>query len=134
MGYRRGEVLHLSQAGARGLGVSSADEVSIRGHRDALDLAGVSLPSPHWYFHAPAWAAVPLRRITRLRPKMTDTAFCIGCGKCAEACPQGVITSGQPPTFDLDRCIGCLCCAEVCPQGAIEPHRNLLAKLIGMGY
>ncbi|MGD8997927.1 MAG: 4Fe-4S binding protein, partial [Anaerolineae bacterium] len=82
---------------------------------------------------APAWAAAPLRRLTRLRPQMTDTA-CIGCGKCVEACPQDVITQGKPPTFDLDRCIGCLCCAEVCPQGAIEPHRNLLAKLIGMGY
>lgn len=133
MGYRRGEVLHVAEAGARELGASRPDAVSVQGDRAALDFGEVRLPRPHWYFRAPSWAAAPLRGITRLRPQMTDTA-CIGCGKCVEACPQGVITPGQPPTFDLDNCIGCLCCAEVCPQGAIEPHRNLLAKLIGMGY
>jgi uncharacterized protein (DUF362 family)/Pyruvate/2-oxoacid:ferredoxin oxidoreductase delta subunit len=133
MGYRRGEVLHVAEAGSRGLGVSRPDVIPIRGDCGALDFAEICLPRPHWYFRAPAWAAAPLRRLTRLRPQMTDTA-CIGCGKCVEACPQDVITQGKPPTFDLDRCIGCLCCAEVCPQGAIEPHRNLLAKLIGMGY
>jgi uncharacterized protein (DUF362 family)/Pyruvate/2-oxoacid:ferredoxin oxidoreductase delta subunit len=133
MGYRRGEVLHVAEAGARGLGASRLDQVSIRGSRGALDLGKVCLPRPRWFFRAPAWAAAPLRSITRLRPQLKDTA-CIGCGKCTEACPRDVITPGQPPTFDLDRCIGCLCCAEVCPQGAIEPHRNLLARLIGMGY
>jgi uncharacterized protein (DUF362 family)/Pyruvate/2-oxoacid:ferredoxin oxidoreductase delta subunit len=133
MGYRRGEVLHVAEAGARDLGESRPNAVSIRGDREVLEFGAVWLPRPHWYFRAPAWAATPLRRITKLRPQMTDTV-CIGCGKCAEACPRDAITPGQPPTFDLDRCIGCLCCAEVCPQGAIEPHRNLLAKLIGMGY
>jgi Fe-S-cluster-containing hydrogenase component 2 len=43
-----------------------------------------------------------------------------------------VITPGQPPIFDLDGCVGCFCCAEICPQGAITPHRNLIARLIGV--
>jgi ferredoxin len=133
MGYRRGEILHVAQAGARGLGVSDRDAISIRGDGGALTFGDLHLPRPHWYFRAPAWASTPLRRMTRLRPKLVDGA-CAACGKCTEACPQDVITPGDPPTFDLDRCIGCLCCAEVCPQGAIEPHRNLLARLIGMGY
>jgi uncharacterized protein (DUF362 family)/Pyruvate/2-oxoacid:ferredoxin oxidoreductase delta subunit len=133
LGYRQGEVLHLAEAGARGLGVSDLNGVRIAGDRKVLDFGSVRLPNSHWYFHAPAWAAAPLRRITRLRPRIKDGA-CVNCGACAAACPREAITPDQPPSFDLDQCIGCLCCAEVCPQGAIVPHRNLLARLIGMGY
>jgi uncharacterized protein (DUF362 family)/Pyruvate/2-oxoacid:ferredoxin oxidoreductase delta subunit len=133
LGYRQHEVLHVVEAGARGLGVSDLDRIQIEGNPGVPDFGELRLPDSHWYFRAPAWAAAPLRRITRLRPRMTDTA-CTGCGKCAEACPRAAITPGQPPTFNLDRCIGCLCCAEVCSQGAIVPHRNLIARLIGMGY
>jgi uncharacterized protein (DUF362 family)/Pyruvate/2-oxoacid:ferredoxin oxidoreductase delta subunit len=133
LGYGQREVLHLAEAGARGLGVSDLNGVRIEGDREALDFGSVCLPKSHWYFHAPAWAAAPLRRITRLRPRMIDRA-CLNCGACAAACPMEAITPDLPPTFDLDQCIGCLCCAEVCPQGAIVPHRNLIARLIGMGY
>jgi uncharacterized protein (DUF362 family)/Pyruvate/2-oxoacid:ferredoxin oxidoreductase delta subunit len=133
MGYRQHEVRHLAEAGHRRLGVSDLNGIRIVGNLGMPDFGDVHLPNSHWYFHAPRWAAAPLRHITRLRPQMRDTV-CTGCGKCAEACPRAVITPGSPPTFDLDRCIGCLCCAEVCPQGAIVPHRNLIARLIGMGY
>jgi uncharacterized protein (DUF362 family)/Pyruvate/2-oxoacid:ferredoxin oxidoreductase delta subunit len=133
LGYRQGEVLHLAEAGARGLGVSDLNGVRIAGNREVLDFGSVRLPNSHWYFHAPAWAAAPLRRITRLRPCIKDGA-CVNCGVCTAACPREAITPDQPPRFDLDQCIGCLCCAEVCPQGAIVPHRNLIARLIGMGY
>jgi len=133
MGYRRGEVLHLAEAGIRGLGVSNPDEVQVTGDPQALDFGSLALPRPHWYFRAPAWAGAPLRRIARIRPRLMASA-CLGCGRCAEVCPREAITPGQPPLFDLERCIGCLCCAEVCPQGAIEPRGNLLARLIGVGY
>jgi uncharacterized protein (DUF362 family)/Pyruvate/2-oxoacid:ferredoxin oxidoreductase delta subunit len=133
LGYRQREVLHLAEAGARGLGVSDLKGVRIEGDREALDFGGVCLPKSHWYFRAPAWAAAPLRRVTRLRPRLKDDA-CVNCGACAAACPREAITADLPPAFDLDQCIGCLCCAEVCPQGAILPHRNLIARLIGMGY
>jgi uncharacterized protein (DUF362 family)/Pyruvate/2-oxoacid:ferredoxin oxidoreductase delta subunit len=133
LGYRQGEVLHLAEADTRGLGVSDLSGVRITGHREVLDFGSVCLPNSHWYFHAPAWAAAPLRRITRLRPRIRD-GVCVNCGACATACPREAITLDHPPSFDLEQCIGCLCCAEVCPQGAIVPHRNLIARLIGMGY
>jgi uncharacterized protein (DUF362 family)/Pyruvate/2-oxoacid:ferredoxin oxidoreductase delta subunit len=133
MGYRPGEVLHLAEAGVRGLGVSDVNAVQVTGDQRALDFGTVRLPKPHWYFRAPPWTSAPLRRIARIRPRLRASA-CAGCGQCAEVCPQGAITPGQPPHFDLRRCIGCLCCAEACPQGAIEPHRNLIALLVGMGY
>jgi uncharacterized protein (DUF362 family)/NAD-dependent dihydropyrimidine dehydrogenase PreA subunit len=131
LGYRPGEVLHLAQAEARGLGVSDLDAVRVVGDRRALDFGTVSLPQAHWYFRVPAWVSAPVHRAMRLRPQLTPSA-CTGCGRCAEVCPREVITPGQPPSFDLDGCVGCFCCAEICPQGAITPHRNLIARLMGV--
>jgi uncharacterized protein (DUF362 family)/NAD-dependent dihydropyrimidine dehydrogenase PreA subunit len=131
LGYRPGEVLHLAQAEARGLGVSNLDAVQVVGDRRVLDFGTVTLPRSHWYFRVPAWVSAPVHRAIRLRPQLTPSV-CTGCGRCAEVCPREVITPGQPPSFDLDGCVGCFCCAEICPQGAITPHRNLIARLIGV--
>jgi uncharacterized protein (DUF362 family)/Pyruvate/2-oxoacid:ferredoxin oxidoreductase delta subunit len=131
LGYRPGEVLHLAQASARGLGISDLDAVRIVGEQRALDFGTVSLPSVRWYFRVPTWVSVPLQGAVRIRPRLAPSA-CIGCSACVEVCPREAITPGQPPRFDLDRCVGCFCCAEVCPQGAITPHRNLIARLIGV--
>jgi uncharacterized protein (DUF362 family)/Pyruvate/2-oxoacid:ferredoxin oxidoreductase delta subunit len=132
LGCRPGEVLHLAQAGDRRVGVSDASAVRVVGERQALDFGTVSLPQAHWYFRLPAWISAPVHRAMRLRPRL-DPSACVGCGRCAEVCPREAITPGQPPRFDLSRCVGCFCCAEVCPQGAIAPHRNLVARLVGVG-
>jgi uncharacterized protein (DUF362 family)/Pyruvate/2-oxoacid:ferredoxin oxidoreductase delta subunit len=132
MGYRPGEVLHLAEAGTRGIGKADPDAVQITGNRQALDLGPVNRPGSRWYFRAPPWSSAPLRRIARVRPQL-KVSVCTGCGRCAEACPRVAITPGQPPQFDLQQCVGCLCCAEVCPQGAIEPHRNFIAQIFGLG-
>jgi uncharacterized protein (DUF362 family)/NAD-dependent dihydropyrimidine dehydrogenase PreA subunit len=134
MGYRPGEVLHLVQAGARGLGVSDLESIRVEGDRRALDFGTVDLPKTRRYVsvRVPSWVGQVLERAIQLRPHL-DASECVGCGRCAEACPPEAITPGKPPLFDLDRCIGCLCCAEICPQGAITPRRNLPARLIGLG-
>jgi len=131
LGYRPGEVRHLAQAGARGLGTSDPGAVRVVGDRQALDFGAVSLPRARWYFRVPGWVSAPLRGAVRLRPRL-DPSACVGCAACVEVCPRDAIAPGQPPVFDLDRCVGCFCCAEVCPQGAIAPHRNLIARLIGV--
>jgi len=131
LGYRPGQVLHLTQAGARGLGVAALDAVQVVGDRQALDFGTVALPRPHWYFRVPAWVSAPVHKAIRLRPHLVPSA-CAGCGRCVEVCPSEAIAPGHPPHFDLDRCVGCFCCAEICPQGAITPQRNLIARLIGV--
>jgi NAD-dependent dihydropyrimidine dehydrogenase PreA subunit len=132
LGYRSGEVVYLAQASARGVGVSDLQTIQVQGDRSALAFGAVRLPRSHWYFRVPSWVSRPVLPFLQLHPRLIPSA-CIGCGRCAEACPNQVITSGRPPTFDLDHCIGCLCCVEVCPQGAIAPRRNLIARIIGMG-
>ena len=57
-----------------------------------------------------------------------DKEKCIGCGQCAQVCPEGVcFPSGKKNKqgkiyydCDLDFCKGCGLCAEVCPVKAIK--------------
>lgn len=52
---------------------------------------------------------------------------CIGCGKCAEICPQQVITiQDKKAKIKYKNCIRCFCCHEMCPVKAIDVHRNRL--------
>jgi uncharacterized protein (DUF362 family)/Pyruvate/2-oxoacid:ferredoxin oxidoreductase delta subunit len=131
MGYRPGAVLHLAQAGARGLGAADPGGVRLAGERQALDFGAVRLPQAHWYLNVPSWMSAPLSRAIKVRPRLAASA-CAGCGDCAEVCPREAITPGHPPVLDLERCVGCFCCAEVCPQGAITPRRSLMARLVGV--
>ncbi|MEG2053628.1 MAG: 4Fe-4S binding protein [Oscillospiraceae bacterium] len=49
---------------------------------------------------------------------------CIGCGKCAEICPQKVITiKNKKASIKKDKCIKCFCCHEMCPAKAIKVSR-----------
>lgn len=129
MGYRPGEVLHLALAGARGLGCSDLEAITVEGDKSALRFGRIALPKARWYFNAPSWTGRLAGGMVRMRPRL-DEALCVSCGRCAEACPAGAITLDKRPDFDLSRCIRCFCCAEICPQGAITPHRNLFARLL----
>lgn len=57
-----------------------------------------------------------------------DRAQCIGCGQCAQICPQQVIElrqggRGKKAFIHPKRCIRCFCCHEVCPIKAIQVRR-----------
>lgn len=56
-------------------------------------------------------------------PKV-DHAKCVGCGKCAESCPQHLIEiRDKKAHFTSKGCISCFCCQEMCPAKAIEVKR-----------
>lgn len=49
-----------------------------------------------------------------------DSDACIGCGRCAEECPEGAASLVEGKSvIDHDRCVGCGACAAVCESGAI---------------
>lgn len=50
--------------------------------------------------------------------RITDA--CIGCGTCAEDCPQRCIEEGIPFKINQNHCLHCGRCAEICPQQCIK--------------
>ncbi|WP_333491991.1 indolepyruvate ferredoxin oxidoreductase subunit alpha [Eggerthella sinensis] len=48
------------------------------------------------------------------------TDRCVGCGTCAEVCPEQCIVAGSPYEIAQVHCLRCGRCAEVCPHDAIE--------------
>lgn len=64
-------------------------------------------------------------RLLRSYPSV-DKSKCVGCGRCAESCPQKIIKvvdrkAGMPRRG----CISCFCCQEMCPVHAISAKRGL---------
>lgn len=59
------------------------------------------------------------------RPKpVINKKNCIGCGKCAESCPQKIIEIKDGlAKIELDTCIRCFCCHEMCPEHAVKIKR-----------
>jgi uncharacterized protein (DUF362 family)/ferredoxin len=62
---------------------------------------------------------------------------CIGCGRCAEVCPEKpaairMVKQGDilNPKWNMHDCIRCFCCQELCPVGAIETKYSNLGKLL----
>ena len=52
-----------------------------------------------------------------------DIDWCIGCGACVSACPEGdvlQVLGGKAALLHGHKCIGHGLCAEACPVGAIE--------------
>lgn len=59
-----------------------------------------------------------------------DRKKCIGCGKCAESCPQHTIAiANKKAEIDYSKCIKCYCCHEMCPIKAIDVKRKSIFNL-----
>ncbi|MBR7081362.1 MAG: DUF362 domain-containing protein [Oscillospiraceae bacterium] len=70
-------------------------------------------------------AAIVMDKLIRPIPRV-DAAKCIGCGKCAESCPQHIISMGTgKASISRKGCISCFCCQEMCPARAIIVKRKI---------
>lgn len=55
---------------------------------------------------------------------------CIGCGKCAESCPQHTIEiKDKKAIINYRNCIKCFCCHEMCPMHVIDIKRLKIFNL-----
>ena len=74
------------------------------------------------------WAVPTVEKWVAPRPKIAP-ARCIGCGRCAEICPQHTIElKDKKAHIKPQNCIRCFCCHEVCPVQAIDTKRFFLFK------
>lgn len=63
---------------------------------------------------------------------LINAAKCVGCGKCAESCPQHTIeinSKKRRAIIKYSNCIRCYCCHEMCPVKAIDIKRRLIVRL-----
>ena len=56
---------------------------------------------------------------TTLRKNVAAASQCIGCGKCKDACPFGVMVC-EPGMASASKCIACGICVKVCPMEVLE--------------
>lgn len=65
-------------------------------------------------------------KVLKSFPKV-DNQKCVGCGKCAESCPEHIIKiKNKKAIFKRKGCISCFCCQEMCPMKAIFVKKALL--------
>ncbi|MBR6740596.1 MAG: DUF362 domain-containing protein [Clostridia bacterium] len=104
---------------------------------NALELSGSDIASLRTQFVPPPYmeksgiiAVVPgpLRRLTNrfLEPYPVISERYVGCGKCAESCPQHIIKiENKRAHIDYKSCQKCYCCQEMCIPKAIDLRRKL---------
>lgn len=74
-----------------------------------------------------AMPAVQRRTLPMLTPAV-NVEKCIGCGICANVCPQGNIVVADGKARCGEHCTQCLACVHFCPQQAVELSRKPTPK------
>ena len=50
---------------------------------------------------------------------MINKKKCVGCGKCKEVCPFGVMVKAEEAET-VSKCIACGICVKACPMDVLE--------------
>lgn len=131
IGMRPEEILTLQNARARGLCADAPLEVL----GDPLDSVRVpdfkrARSSDVDFLARVPKAFRPLaKKIATPYPRIRRKS-CVGCGKCAESCPQHTIAvRGGKAQIDYSKCIRCFCCHEMCPKHVIDIRRFSIFNL-----
>lgn len=133
LGIRPKDVPYLNAAISRGLCPEQFDPACAKGEGELCrPIPGYRLPSSWGSVdfadkapRAVRWAVPAVERLLAPRP-VINKSRCIGCGKCAEICPQHTITVQGKAHIHAVRCIRCFCCHEMCP--AIFPFKKIVTR------
>ena len=138
MGLDPMRVPYLAAAQRRGLCDQRLDPALLQGDTDAFRLIpDFALPQSYqggdtdFAHHVPGLLQKPVQALERvLAPHPVVMASrCIGCGKCAEICPQHTIRLDKKAKIRQEKCIRCFCCHEMCPVKAIQVKKFSLFRL-----
>ena len=133
MGIRPESVLMLQDAWERGLGPISPEECQlVKEGIEPLsqgDFRKAEASSTDFIDRLPPFLRPAAKRIATPTPKIRR-AECVGCGKCAESCPQHTIRIQRgKAVIDYKSCIRCFCCHEMCPKHVIDVKRWGILRL-----
>ena len=119
----------LQNAIRRGLAPSVVSQVTLIGDKitPVKDFKKPHHKNIDFLDKLPGFLQTPAKKIADqlLTPRpIVRTKDCIGCGKCAESCPQKIIkVENRKAKIDPEKCIRCYCCHEMCPVKAIDIKR-----------
>lgn len=127
------EIFMLRSAMERGLCPNSVEEIEILGASLTETVISDFLPpqskSSDFIQYLPSFLRPLAAKIATPVPKIR-TNKCIGCGKCAESCPQHTIEIKNKKAYIIyNNCIRCYCCHEMCPEHIIDIKRLALFNL-----
>lgn len=120
-------ILMLKEANLRGLGPISPEECQLVKEKvEALaqpDFRKAEASSTDFIDRLPKFLRPAAKKIATPTPKIRRKE-CVGCGKCAESCPQHTIfIQDGKAVIDYRKCIRCFCCHEMCPKHVIDIRR-----------
>ena len=120
-------VLMLKEAHRRGLGPISPEECRLVKEGIAPlaqpDFLKAEASSTDFIDRLPKILRPAAKRLATPTPKIRR-AECVGCGRCAESCPQHTIQIRDgKAVIDYKKCIRCFCCHEMCPKHVIDIRR-----------
>lgn len=127
------EIYMLRSAMERGLSPRSAGELEVLGESLETyiqkDFVQPESKTSNFIEKLPRFLRPLATRLASPAPKIRKEE-CVGCGKCAESCPQHTIhIEDGKASIDYKGCIRCYCCHEMCPKHVIDIRRLPLFKL-----
>ena len=127
VGIQPESVWMLQDAHQRGLGPIAPEECQLVKEQIAPlaqpDFLKAEASSTDFIDRLPKGLRPLAKKVATPRPKIREKE-CVGCGKCAESCPQHTIRIRDGKAkIDYKNCIRCFCCHEMCPKHVIDIRR-----------
>ena len=133
VGLEPEKIAMLREGHERGYGPLDLSELELVGDSMetllAPDFLKAQASSTDFIDRLPKFLRPAAKKLATPYPRI-DKKRCVGCGKCAESCPQHTISLRDgKAVIRYQNCIRCFCCHEMCPKHVVQIKRLGLLRL-----
>ena len=133
VGLEPEKIVMLREGHERGYGPLDLSELELVGDPMetllAPDFLKAEASSTDFIDRLPKFLRPAAKKLATPYPRI-DKKRCVGCGKCAESCPQHTISLREgKAVIRYQNCIRCFCCHEMCPKHVVQIKRLGLLRL-----